>query len=216
MEQLKYDFDTLRAAFDIFAARFDKHIASVAEQAANTTLPAPVSILEQAKAKAREDIEARIKEKVAQLTAPKMVAKPQFPMMYAARTPGQMYLDRVHEEQRRLEAERYVRRQMNKKTKFQRACEAIRFQYPSLSVAEVYAAARYQLSSKTGMAHFGRTQIPAPAKTKFQLACDAVRGQFPNMPTNEVYIAARMRLKLKAHANQIPILAAEGAANLNM
>lgn len=148
MNQLIHDFDTLSAAFNIFAARFDRYMTTVAAQAANTTLPSPVSIIDQAKARARADMEARIKERIAQLTAPKMTVKPAFPVMHTERSTGQQYLDRVHAEQQRLEAERASKRKVNHKSKFQRTCEAVRATNPSMSYDEVLVAARMRLSLK--------------------------------------------------------------------
>jgi hypothetical protein len=174
MDQLKYDFDTLSAAFNIFAARFDRHMESVAEQSARTP---SVNLIDQAKAKARADLEARVKERVAELLEPKAIIRPLFRARYVS---GNEYLAKVHAEQKQIQANR-----KKPASKFQKTCDAVRAQFPNMPLGDLYVAARMRLKLK---------KLKLPKQTPFEHACADAKLLQPHLEGTELFAAARRLL----------------------
>jgi len=172
---------TLKADFDALAAKFDALMATFGQS--ENIIPSdhkPLTI-EGAKAKARADLEARIKARVAELTANKATRL----WHNSNYIPARQYLDQVHAEQARIEQER---RNIKKPSKFQCICNEVRKQFPNMPDAEVYIAARMRIKLK---------QHTLPQPTPFERACADAKQLQPHLQGDALFAEARRLIKAR-------------------
>lgn len=173
MESLITQFEAIKTQMLAFEAALKNTIPP--------SMPDPNNIIDQAKAKARADIQARTDARVAELRAtPNMFQQERVSRQYI---PAKQYLNDIEQTISRIEGERSLkRRQQAFERKRARVVAKIREENPSLSIAEVYR-----------LAH----KFPAVKPSKFALMCAAVRTAHPTLSKDEVWVQARMRLKVK-------------------